>query len=65
MIKEIWDDLVKQASYARASRDRELMCEVYGAAKMARKMCAITKEQFVELNEKLVEKGLNNPKAWD
>ena len=65
MIKEIWEDLQQQANYARASRDRDLMHEVYGAAKMARKMCAITKEQFIELNNKLVKNGINNPKAWD
>lgn len=32
MIKEIWDGLVKQAEYARASRNRDLMYEAYGAA---------------------------------
>lgn len=65
MIKEIWEDLQQQANYARASRKRDLMHEVYGAAKMARKLCAISKEQFMELNDKLVKKGINDPNAWD
>lgn len=65
MIKAIWDDLLKQTEYARASRDRELMCEVYGAAKMARKMCAITNEQFMQLNDKLVKNGINKPSSYD
>ncbi len=65
MIKAIWEDLQQQANYARASRNRDLMYETYGAAKMARKMCAISKEQFMELNDKLVKNGINNPKAWD
>lgn len=42
MIKEIWEDLQKQANYAVASKNKELMHEAYGAAKMARKMCAIS-----------------------
>lgn len=37
MIKEIWEDLQKQANYAVASKNKELMHEAYGAAKMARK----------------------------
>ena len=39
MIKEIWEDLQTQANYAVASKNKELMHEVYGAAKMARR-CA-------------------------
>lgn len=65
MIKEIWEDLVKQAEYARACRCRDLMHEAYGAAKMARKMCAITHEQFMQLNDKLVKNGINKPSSYD
>ena len=63
MIKEIWEDLQKQANYAVASKNKELMYEAYGAAKMARKMCAISAEQMRELNTKLVRNGINNPKT--
>lgn len=63
MIKEIWEDLQTQANYAVASKNKELMHEVYGAAKMARKMCAISAEQMRELNTKLVRNGINNPKT--
>lgn len=65
MIKEIWEDLQKQANYAVASKNKELMHEAYGAAKMARKMCAISAEQMRELNTKLVRNGINNPKTWN
>lgn len=65
MIKEIWEDLQKQANYAVASKNKELMYEAYGAAKMARKMCAISAEQMRELNTKLVRNGINNPKTWN
>lgn len=64
-IKEIWEDLQKQANYAVASKNKELMYEAYGAAKMARKMCAISAEQMRELNTKLVRNGINNPKTWN
>lgn len=63
MIKVIYEDLIKEANYALGSKDLCLVHEVYGQAKMARKMCAITKEQFFELNDKLVRRGINNPKA--
>ena len=62
-VKEIYEKLQKDTGYALNSHSRDLVCEAYGAAKMARLMCAITKEQFQELNYKLVNKGLNNPKA--
>lgn len=65
MIKEIWEQLQKRAEYAVASRNLELMYETYGMVKMAREMCAITKEQFDALNEKLVRKGINDPRAYD
>lgn len=65
MIKAIWEQLQKRAEYARASRDLELMYETYGMVKMAREMCAITKEQFDALNEKLVRNGINDPRAYD
>lgn len=59
----IYNELIKRANYALASKSRDLVYETYGAAKMARKLEAITNEQFFELNEMLVCNGLNNPKA--
>lgn len=63
MIKAIYEDLVKQANCALNSKSLSLVYETYGEAKMARKICAITKEQFMQLNEMLVKNGINNPKA--
>lgn len=63
MIKVIYEDLLKEANYALSSKNLCLVHEVYGQAKMARKMGAISKEQFYELNDILVKNGINNPKA--
>ncbi len=63
MIEEIYKDLIIEANYALNSKSLNLVYEVYGQAKMARKMCAISKEQFFKLNEMLIKKGINNPKA--
>lgn len=62
-IKEIYEQLVRDADYALNSKSRDLVYKTYGKVEMARTMCAITKEQFIELNTKLVKNGLNNPKA--
>lgn len=62
MIKSIWEDLQKQATYAAKSYSRDLVFEVYGMAKMARLMCAISQEQFTELNKQLVRDCINNSK---
>lgn len=53
--------LEKEAKYALRSHSRDLVCETYGAAKMAFELEAITKPQFYLLNELLVVKGLNDP----
>ena len=53
--------LENEAKYALRSHSRDLVCETYGAAKMAFELEAITKPQFFLLNELLVVKGLNDP----
>ena len=58
----IYDVLLKNAEYAIASLSRDLVYEAYGAAKCAWALDAITKEQFYNLNDILVVKGLNNYK---
>lgn len=62
MIKLIWDNLQNQAVYAAKSHSRDLVFEIYGMAKMARLMCAISQEQFTELNKQLVHDCINNGK---
>ena len=59
----IYDNLLKKAQYALKSESRDLVYEIYGMAKMASELNAITHEQFMALNEMLVRNGLNNPKA--
>jgi hypothetical protein len=63
MNKTTYDDLIIIANYAICSKSRDLVLETYGMVKMARTLCAITKEQFLELSEKLITKGINNPRA--
>ena len=63
--ENISEYLMSRAKYARACRDREIMHEVYGEAKMARKLDAISKETFMELNEILVRNGINKPSSYD
>ena len=57
----IFNALKKRADYAINSENRDLVCETYGAAKMALSIGAISKEEFFELNEQLIVKGLNDP----
>lgn len=53
--------LERESKYALRSHSRNLMYQTYGAAKMAYELGAITKPQFLRLNEILVVKGLNDP----
>lgn len=62
---EVYWFLCDKAEYALNSRSIYLMYEAYGAAKMARKLSAITQDQFIALNEKLVRNGINNPRSYD
>lgn len=61
---EIFAELERRARYALNSHNRDLVCEIFGMAKMARNLRVITKEQFYKLNELIVAKGLNNPAIW-
>lgn len=63
MKEDIFDYLMGRAEYAIKSKSLALTHETYGQAKMARKLLAITKEQFWELNKILVRNGINNPAA--
>lgn len=58
---EIYTKLKKDAQYALNSEILTLAYEVYGEAKMALLLNAITKEQFFELNDMVVTTGINNP----
>lgn len=57
--------LCREAEYAMNSRNLLLMYEAYGAAKMARELGAISKDELFELNKKLVRNGINNPRSYD
>lgn len=55
--------LAMRADSALLNRDLNMVYQVYGEARMARMLGAITFEQFMEFNTKLVRNGINNPKA--
>lgn len=52
--RSIMEDLMKEARYAQNSLSGPLLREVYGEARMARKLGAITDDQFMELNHMTV-----------
>lgn len=54
MNRSIMEELVQEARYAQNSLSGPLLHEVYGEAKMARKLGAITADQFMELNHMTV-----------
>lgn len=51
----------RNAEYALRSHSKNLLYGAYGAAQMAYKLNAITKDEFYELNDLIVCHGLNNP----
>ncbi len=59
----IFNELKKDIEYALNSKSLTLAYEAYGAAKMARKLGAITKDQFFELNDMVIVNGINKPSA--
>lgn len=63
MDNAIYEELLKDAKYALNSKSRDIVYEAYGQAKIARRLEAISREQFMELNDMLVKNGLNDPKA--
>ena len=54
-------ELHRRADYALNSHSMNLTYETYGMAKMAYSLDGITWAEFLELNTKLVVKGLNDP----
>lgn len=56
----IFEQLKTEVRYALVSFNRDLVHEVYGEAKMAHQLQALTWDQFCVLNTALVRNGLNN-----
>lgn len=61
MDKTAYDLIKDDFEYALKSENLSLVHQAYGSAKMARWMKAISKEQFMELNEMIVKNCLNSP----
>ena len=62
-MSNVYVELKKDAEYALNSKSLTLTYEAYGAAKMARKLKVITKEEFYEINDMLIVNGINKPAA--
>lgn len=62
-MNSIFNQLKKEIEYALNSKSLTLAYQAYGAAKMAFRLETITKEQFFELNDKVIVNGINNPSA--
>lgn len=56
----IFEQLKTEARYALVSFSRDLVYEVYGKAKMAHQLQALTWDQFTALNNALIYHGINN-----
>ena len=63
MADNIYGFLVTTALYAMKSKSRDLVFEAYGQVKMAQRLKAITKSEFMELSRMLVRDGINNRQA--
>lgn len=59
--KSIYDLIKDDFEYALRSQNLSLVHQAYGSAKTAYLMNAISKEQFMELNEMIVTNCLNSP----
>lgn len=59
----VYNELIKRAKYALASKSRDLVHQTYGEACMAFKLGAINKEEYCELNTMLIANGINNPRV--
>ena len=64
-VNVMYEKLLKEAKFAKASRSLLLMYQTYGAAQTAEELGAITREQFWTLNDMLVKDGINNPASYD
>lgn len=62
-MNSIFNQLKKEIEYALNSKSLTLAYQAYGAAKMAFRLEAITKEQFFELNDMVIVNGINKPSA--
>ena len=47
---DVFNELKREAEYAQKSLNSNLLYEVYGKAKMARYLCVISQEEFMEIN---------------
>lgn len=57
----IFEQLKTEARYALVSFNSDHIYEVYGKAKMAHQLQALSWDQFMTLNDALIRNGLNNP----
>ena len=63
--RNVFHCLSKQVRYAKTSLlARELLYEAHGAIKMARRLGAITKDEYLDLDHQCVYDGINNPKYF-
>lgn len=59
-MESIYLQLKKEIEYALNNKSLTLAYQAYGTVKMAYHLEAISKEQFLFLNDMVVTKGINN-----
>ena len=60
----LFDTLMKRADYAINSQSRSLVYQAYGEVCMARELDAITHNEYLALNTKLVRDTMNG-RGWN
>ena len=61
----LFETLIKRADYAINSKSRSLVYQAYGEACMAEELKAITHNEYLALNTKLVRNTMNNGPLWN
>ena len=64
MEKTVYEKLDKRADYAIRSMSRSLVYQTYGECIMAEELGAISPEEFLALNHKLVYETMNHGRVW-
>jgi hypothetical protein len=65
-MSNLYQTLLGEIAYAKkCEQPQRPLHEVHGKIKMARKLEALTKEEYLNLNQKCVAEGINNPKYFD
>ena len=61
----LFDTLNKRADYAINSKSKSLVYQTYGECLMAEELGAISHNEYLALNSRLVRNTMNNGQLWN